>query len=148
SVILVCANPAICPRLLISLADPLFPPSVGRALMWPSRQRNGRHVSFVPKPQKSSPSGSGTDVSDIPTASPRSLMRPQFIQLFGPPSVPRSILSSPMLIAARPFTGNDPEKLVKGSRIPFMVNVQPRLLRAMAQPRLSLLFRTPKSVTM
>src|SRR5882762_2376608 len=68
--------PTICPRLLIALACPLFPPSVGRAIMWPSRQRNGRHVRFVPKPQKSSPSGSGTDVSDKPTASPRSLIPP------------------------------------------------------------------------
>src|SRR5579864_5927620 len=69
----VSANPAICPRLLMALACPLFPPTVGRALIWPSRQRNGRHVSFVPKPQTSSPSGSGTPVSEKPTASPRSL---------------------------------------------------------------------------
>src|SRR5215470_11666599 len=87
SVTVVSAKPAICPRLLISLADPLFPPTVGRALIWLFCQRNGRHVFPVPKPQKSSPSGSGTDVSAIPTASPRSLIPPQFIQLFAPPSV-------------------------------------------------------------
>src|SRR5882672_2082770 len=58
------ANPVICPRLFMALACPLFPPTVGRALMRPCRQRNARHVSFVPKPQTSSPSGSGTDVSE------------------------------------------------------------------------------------
>src|ERR1700731_3113750 len=48
--------PTICPRLLIALACPLFPPSVGRAIMWPCRKRNGLHVSFVPKAHISSPS--------------------------------------------------------------------------------------------
>src|SRR5215469_802159 len=54
------ANPAICPWLLIAVASPLFPPIVGRALMWPFCHTNGRHVSPVPKPHKSSPFGSET----------------------------------------------------------------------------------------
>src|SRR6202021_3429641 len=55
--------PTICPRLLIALACPLFPPSVGRAIMWPSRQRNGRHVSFVPKAHSPPPLGHGQEFS-------------------------------------------------------------------------------------
>src|SRR5215472_3461279 len=126
SMSVVSAVPAICPRLLISLACPLFPPSVGRALIWPSCQRNGRHVSPVPRAQTSSPSGSGTNVSDIPTACPRSLIPPQFIQVFvfGPPREPRSILSSPMLIVSRAGTGFTPLGLLLG-RNPFWVNAQP-----------------------
>src|ERR1700733_214261 len=54
------ANPATCPLLLIALACPLSPPSVGRALMLPFCQKNGRHVSPVPKAQMSSPFGSLT----------------------------------------------------------------------------------------
>src|ERR1035438_9747229 len=57
------ANPATCPLLLIALACPLLPPRVGRALMLPFCQKNGRHVSPVPKAQTSSPFGSGTSVS-------------------------------------------------------------------------------------
>src|ERR1700734_2918199 len=89
------ANPTTSPRLLIALACPLFPPNVGRPLMCPSRQRNGTHERCVPKPQMSSPFGSGLAVSDIPTASPRSLIPPQLIQLLAPgfPSVPRSMLN-------------------------------------------------------
>src|ERR1700738_2484193 len=55
SMTVVSANPAICPRLLMALACPLFPPSVGRALIWPCCQRNGRHISPVPKPHTRSP---------------------------------------------------------------------------------------------
>src|SRR5580704_1501102 len=58
------AYPAICPWLLIALACPLFPPSVGRALMLPFFQRNALQVSPVPKAQTSSPFGSGTLVSE------------------------------------------------------------------------------------
>src|ERR1035438_8699475 len=79
------ANPTICPLLLIVLACPLFPPSVGSARMWPFCQENGRHVRCVPKPQMSSPFGSGTSVSEKPTTCPKSLISPQFIQLFSPP---------------------------------------------------------------
>src|SRR5579871_5718202 len=82
------AYPATCPRLLMALACPLTPPTVGRALMTPLRQRNGRQVRWVPKPQRSSPLGSGTDVSDIPTASPGSLMPFQLMELLDPPRVP------------------------------------------------------------
>src|SRR5215469_178972 len=97
------ANPAICPWLLIAVASPLFPPIVGRALMWPFCQTNGRHVSPVPKPHKSSPFGSETAVSAKPTATPRSLIPSHQIQLFVPPRVPRSILSPSMSTTARPF---------------------------------------------
>src|ERR1700730_6112631 len=101
----VSANPVICPRLLMAVACPLFPPSVGRALMWPFRQRNALHVSFVPKPQTSSPSGSRTDVSEKPTASPRSLTSPPkgLSQLFGPPRVGRGNVNPSKFLATRPF---------------------------------------------
>src|ERR1700674_2477497 len=97
--------PTTSPRLLMALACPLLPPTVGRARMWPSRQRNGTHVRCVPKPQMSSPFGSRSAVSDIPTACPRSLIPPQLIQLLpsGFPSVPRSMLSPLMFITARPL---------------------------------------------
>src|SRR6266478_3440868 len=120
----VSANPAICPRLLIALACPLFPPTVGRALMWPFRQRNGLHVRFVPKPQTSSPSGSGTDVSAKPTTSPRSLSPPWPIELFGPPSV-RSILSSSMFNTAGAATTFAKNELLTGSATPSWISVQP-----------------------
>src|SRR5580700_7714450 len=81
------AYPATCPRLLMALACPLFPPTVERAFMRPFAQKNGRHVRCVPKPQRSSPFGSKTDVSDIPTESPRSLIPFQLIELLFPPSV-------------------------------------------------------------
>src|SRR5713101_5811441 len=125
SVLAVSANPTTSPRLLMALACPLLPPTVGRALMWPFCQRNGRHVSPVPKPQTSSPSGSGTDVSAIPTTSPRSLIWPQFIQLFFPPSVPRSILSPSTSIAARPCTSVPKTESLKGSKVPYITSVQP-----------------------
>src|SRR5215469_14224280 len=110
------AYPATCPRLLMALACPLFPPTVGRALMTPFCQRNGRHVRCVPKPQTSSPFGSGTDVSDIPTASPGSLIPFQLIELFGPPSVPSSRLRSPTLILTVPATRWAERERLKGSR--------------------------------
>src|SRR5215469_2271855 len=79
------AYPTTCALLLMALACPLFPPTVGRACITPLCQRKGRHVRCVPKPQRSSPFGSGTDVSDIPTASPGSLIPFQLIELFFPP---------------------------------------------------------------
>src|SRR6202047_1584804 len=123
----VSAYPAICPRLLMALACPLFPPTVGRALMWPFRQRNGTHVSFVPKPQTSSPSGSGTAVSDIPTASPRSLIPPQLIQLLpsGFPSVPKSMLSPSTFITARPLETDVNRLFIGGFTDPSMFSAQP-----------------------
>src|SRR6266700_2951608 len=80
SVLAVSANPTTSPRLLMALACPLLPPTVGRALMWPSRHRSGRHVGPVPKPQASSPFGSISAVWDIPTVSPLSLMPLQLYQ--------------------------------------------------------------------
>src|SRR5579864_1760132 len=142
------ANPTICPRLLIALACPLFPPSVGRALMWKNCQRNGRHVRCVPKPQMSSPFGSGTAVSESPTTCPKSLISPQFIQLFCPPSVPRSSLNPATSINARPFRSVPPMlSCCPGGRFPAMISVQPSLLTDMAQPRLSFP-SAPKSVTL
>src|SRR5208282_1830468 len=119
------AYPTICPLLLMALACPLFPPTVGRALMTPFCQRNGRHVRCVPKPQMSSPFGSGTDVSDIPTASPGSLIPFQLIELFFPPSVPSSSLSSPMLMLSVPATRLAERETLKGSRSCSIFNVQP-----------------------
>src|ERR1700678_4855917 len=98
------AYPTTFPLLLMPLACPLFPPTGGRPLMTPFFQRNGRHVRCVPNPQTSSPFGSGTDVSDIPTASPGSLIPFQLMELFFPPSVPSSRLRSPMLIVTVPCT--------------------------------------------
>ena len=89
--------------------------------MRPSFQRNALQVRRVPKPQMSSPFGSGTSVSAKPTASPRSLIPANpFIQLFGPPSVPRSNLSPSTFIAARPFT-SAPEAF----KTPYWVNPTP-----------------------
>src|SRR5579859_1477219 len=98
------AYPTTCPLLLMALACPLFPPSVGRACMTPFCQRNGRHVACVPKPQRSSPFGSKTDVSDIPTAALLSLIPFQLMELFFPPSVPSGTLRSPRLILTVPCT--------------------------------------------
>src|SRR5208282_259366 len=119
------AKPATCPLLLMALACPLFPPTVGRALMTPFCQRNARHVRCVPKPQRSSPFGSGTDVSDIPTASPRSLIPFQLIELLGPPSVPSGSLSSPMLMLSVPDTRWAASETLQGSRSCSIFHVQP-----------------------
>src|SRR5580658_4144504 len=110
------AYPTTCPLLLMALACPLFPPTGGRPIMTPFFQRNGRHVRCVPKPQTSSPFGSGTDVSDIPTASPGSLIPFQLIELFFPPSVPSARLRSPMLILTVPATRLAERETLKGSR--------------------------------
>src|ERR1700722_1125659 len=101
------AYPATCPKLLTALACPLFPPSVGRACITPFFQKKGRHIACVPKPQRSSPFGSVADVSDIPTDSSRSLIPFQLIELFFPPSVPSSRLSSPMLTLTVPCTAGN-----------------------------------------
>src|SRR5215467_8391714 len=128
SVLAVSANPTTSPRLLMALACPLLPPTVGRALMWPSRQRNGTHVRNVPKPQMSSPLGSRTDVSDIPTASPWSLIPPQLIQLLpvaGFPSVPRSMLTPSRLTTARPLATVVNRLFSGGFTNPSMFSVEP-----------------------
>jgi len=75
----VSAVPATTPRLLIALAKPLFPPSVGSGLITKYCHTKGRQV--VPKegspndlkPQKSSPFGSRVDVAELlwaPNAAP------------------------------------------------------------------------------
>ena len=84
------ANPATVPCLLIMLASPLLPPSVGSGIVTAYCHTKGRHV--VPldgspsalKPQKSSPFGSLVEVSAIPTAWPISLALKE--ALFCPPS--------------------------------------------------------------
>src|SRR5215469_14509084 len=129
------ANPTICPLLLIALACPLLPPSVGRALILPSAgralilegcQRNGRHVRWVPKRQTSSPFGSGAAVSESPTTCPESLISPHIIQLFGPPSVPRSVLAPSTSISARPLRICPNKKSTcAGASVPAMISVQP-----------------------
>src|SRR5580658_4636391 len=119
------AYPTTCPLLLMPLACPLFPPTSGRPFMTPFFQRNGRQVRCVPKPQTSSPFGSGTDVSDIPTASPGSLIPFQLIELFFPPSVPSARLRSPMLILSVPATRLAERETLKGSRSCSMFSVQP-----------------------
>src|SRR5579862_4406578 len=142
------AYPAICPPRLIPLACPLFPPSVRRALIWNSCQINGRHVRCVPKPQMSSPFGSGTFVSESPTICPKSLISPQFIQVFFPPSVPRSSLNPSTSISARPLRSFPPMlSCDPGGILATMISVQPSLLTDMAQPRLSFP-SAPKSATL
>src|SRR5215469_237174 len=86
------ANPATWPRLLTSVAMPLLPPNVGSGVITPFCQRNGRHIRPVPKPQKSSPNGSGVEVSAPPPTLSLSLGRRSAL-LFEPPSVPRSLIS-------------------------------------------------------
>src|SRR5262249_10893536 len=75
----------------MALACPLLPPNVGRATIEPVRQMNGRQVRFVPKPQKSSHSESGIEVSEAPTTSSCSFR--EVALLFGPPKVLRSFIS-------------------------------------------------------
>src|SRR6266705_7037581 len=65
SVLAVSANPTTSPRLLMALACPLLPPTVGRALMWPFCQRNGTHVLFVSKPHMSWPFSPGAVLSPL-----------------------------------------------------------------------------------
>src|SRR6202046_5423929 len=122
------AYPTTCPLLLMALACPLLPPSVGRACMTPFCQRKGRHVACVPKPQRSSPFGSKTDVSDIPTESPRSLIPFQLIELFFPPSVPSGRVGLPMLTLTVPATRWAEVEMLKGSRSCSIFSVQPELL--------------------
>src|ERR1017187_422193 len=70
------AIPTVWPALLIWLAAPLLPPSVGSGLMTPFCHTNARQVvpedarPSAAKPQKSSPSGSGLPVWASPTACP------------------------------------------------------------------------------
>ena len=86
------AYPATWPLLLTPAAKPLLPPSVGSGVITPFCQRKGRHIRFVPKPQKSSPNGSGAPVSTVPPALSLSFGR-QLAKLLGPPNVPRSVIT-------------------------------------------------------
>src|SRR5215469_17882707 len=77
----VSANPATSLRLLMPLAWPLVPPSVGSVAITPLRQITGKHTRESPDGQKVSPSGSGVEVSENPTISSLSLI--EFAQLAG-----------------------------------------------------------------
>src|SRR6516165_5890810 len=68
----------------------LLPPRVASGVFRPFCQTNGRHMRCVPKPQKSSPYGSGFGVSEKAETSPLSLSGKNAV-LLGPPSVPRSV---------------------------------------------------------
>src|SRR5580704_5814403 len=142
------ANPTICPRLLIELACPLLPPSVGRAFMWKSCQINGRHVRCVPKPQMSSPLGSSAAVSESPTICPKSLISPQLLVVFVPPRVPRSNLNPAISTNKRPLSSIPPKlSCCPGGKFCAMTSAQPSLLSDIAQPRI-LFPSEPKSVTL
>src|SRR5919108_113920 len=101
----VSAQPTICPAAFAPAAYPLFPPSVGSAVITPSRQANPTQVWPVVGMNAAqlhdSPSGSGLDVSEIPTTA-RAAWLGQATALLtaGPPSAPRSRLWPPRHNAA------------------------------------------------
>src|ERR1022692_765484 len=86
------AHPPASPRSLISSAWPLLPPSVSSGVITPFCQRKPRQTRLVPKPQKSSPLGSDIEVSARPAPCNASL-GPANDWLFGPPRVPRSVMT-------------------------------------------------------
>src|SRR5215831_4977115 len=84
-------TPATSPRLLIPPAWPLLPPSSGRGVITPFCQTNGRQIRLVPNPQRSSPFGSGVEVSEKPEISLLPLTATP--TLTNPPSLPRSAIA-------------------------------------------------------
>src|ERR1700751_4551062 len=115
--------PTTWPRLLIPLAATLLPPSVGSGAIKPSCQRNGRHIRWVPKPQKSSADGSGVEVSAAPVISPLSLRK--VAVLFGPPSVPRLLVMP--LLQRKAWPSVSPGRVAKPT-------TEPPLFTALAAP--------------
>src|SRR5271165_2664601 len=94
--VLFSAVPTTPPLSFSAKATPLLPPSVGSGLIAPSCHTNGRHErpSLKPHRKKFSPNGSGAELSAAPTTSPLSFTE-EFVnvELFGPPSVPRSVFT-------------------------------------------------------
>src|SRR5215813_12057924 len=129
------ASPPTWPRLLIAEAEPLLPPSVGSAVMTPFCHTNGRQVRRVPKKQKSSPNGSGVEVSASPGTTSASL-GPKNAMLFGPPSVPRSVI--------RPFCHMKACCAVLSFRAALPTTLPPAL---MPRPTLNVPPSVPRSVT-
>src|SRR5215469_1219317 len=126
-------SPATWPLLLIPIPNPLLPPSVGSGTMRPSRQRNGRHIR-LPLTHKSSPNGSGVEVSAVPTTSPLSLR--DIAPLFGPPSVPRSLFTP--LLQRKAWLSVSPGRFAAPT-------TEPLLLTALAWPNVPP--KVPRSVT-
>src|ERR1035437_601351 len=87
------ANPMTCPRLLMPYAWELCPPGRFRsAVIFPFFQMAARHCRWVPNPQKSSPFGSLSAVSERSADSPSALGPPASLLHKGhaePPRVPR-----------------------------------------------------------
>src|SRR5215472_14111176 len=129
------ACPATWPRLLTPAAKPLLPPNVGSGVITPFCQRNGRHIRWVPKKQKSSPNGSGVKVSAPPPTLSLSLGRKDAL-LFGPPSVPRSVIT--------PFCQRKACVAVSPGRVELPVT-EPLLL--MPPAKLNVPPNVPRSVT-
>src|SRR4029077_5438592 len=115
------------------VANPLLPPSVGSGAIKPSFQRNGRHIR--PEPQKFSPNGSGVEVSAAPVTSPLSLRKAA--ELFGPPSVPRSV--------AAPFCQRKARGAVRSRSANALPTTEPLLFTALAAPAIPP--NVPRSVT-
>src|ERR1700730_5919599 len=94
--VLFSAVPTTSPRSFIAKDKPLLPPSVGSGVIAPSCQTNGRHKrpSLKLHRKKFSPSGSEAELSAAPTILPLSFTE-EFVnvELFGPPSVPRSLFT-------------------------------------------------------
>src|ERR1700687_2253883 len=87
------ATPTTSPRLFTPpLAQLLLPPRVASGVITRFCQAKPRQTRWVPYRQKSSPNGSGVEVSAFPATSPLSLGRLN-AELFGPPNVPSPVLT-------------------------------------------------------
>src|SRR5713101_6730952 len=101
----VSAHPTTWPRLLTPVAKPWLPPSVGSGVITPSSDTKPRQIRPVTEGKNavqlhSSPSGSMSAVSAMPTTVPWSFNPGHTTLLFGPPSVPRSRIDPPRHRAA------------------------------------------------
>src|SRR5437762_1184100 len=132
----VSAHPTTWSRLLTPVAKPWLPPSVGSACITPFSHTNPRQIWPVTLGKNavqlhSSPSGSRSAVSAMPTTVPWSLSPGQTTLLlhagqFGPPSVPRSRIDPSRHRAACRVLS--PGKLEKPATQPRLLIAVPRLV--------------------